>query len=71
MPLALAARRTGVLRIAIAQATPMTYEGKDGTQYVVIAATGGSFFGNPVTGDSLMAFALRAPAPPPQESPRR
>jgi quinoprotein glucose dehydrogenase len=45
-----------------AQATPMTYEGRDGKQYVVIAATGGSFFGNPVTGDSLMAFAL-APAP--------
>lgn len=41
-----------------AQATPMTYEGSDGKQYVVIAATGGGFFGNPVTGDSLMAFAL-------------
>jgi quinoprotein glucose dehydrogenase len=41
-----------------AQATPMTYEGRDGRQYVAIAATGGGFFGNPVTGDSLVAFAL-------------
>ena len=41
-----------------AEATPMTYEGRDGKQYVVIAATGGGFFGNPVTDDSIMAFAL-------------
>lgn len=41
-----------------AEATPMTYEGADGRQYVVIAATGGGFFGNPVTGDELLAFAL-------------
>ena len=41
-----------------AQATPMTYEGRDGRQYVVIPATGGGFFNSPVTGDSLMAFAL-------------
>jgi quinoprotein glucose dehydrogenase len=41
-----------------AQATPMTYEGRDGKQYVVIAATGGGFFGNPVTDDSIIAFAL-------------
>ena len=49
-----------------AEATPMTYEGQDGKQYVAIAATGGSFFGNPVTGDSLIAFALppRTAAPP-------
>jgi quinoprotein glucose dehydrogenase len=44
-----------------AQATPMTYEGPGGKQYVVITATGGGFFGNPVTDDSVMAFALRAP----------
>jgi len=43
-----------------AQATPMTYEGPDGKQYVVITATGGGFFGNPVTGDSVTAFALRS-----------
>lgn len=41
-----------------AEATPMTFEGRDGRQYVVIAATGGGFFNNPVTGDSLIAFAL-------------
>lgn len=41
-----------------AEATPMTYEGRDGRQYVVIAATGGGFFGNPVADDSVMAFAL-------------
>ena len=44
-----------------AQATPITYEGRDGAQYVVIAATGGGFFGNPTTGDSVMAFALPGP----------
>jgi quinoprotein glucose dehydrogenase len=43
-----------------AQATPMTYEGRDGRQYVVIAATGGGFFHNPVTDDRLLAFALPA-----------
>lgn len=42
----------------VAQATPVTYEARDGKQYVVIAATGGGFFGNPVTGDSVIAFAL-------------
>ncbi len=41
-----------------AEATPMTFEGRDGRQYVVIAATGGGFFNNPVTGDSIVAFAL-------------
>jgi quinoprotein glucose dehydrogenase len=43
-----------------AQATPMTYQGKDGKQYVVITATGGGFFNNPTTDDSIMAFALDA-----------
>ncbi len=41
-----------------AQATPMTYEGRDGRQYVVITSTGGGFFNNPVTDDSIMAFGL-------------
>ena len=36
----------------------MTYLGRDGRQYVVIASTGGGFFNNPVTDDSVMAFAL-------------
>jgi quinoprotein glucose dehydrogenase len=41
-----------------AEATPMTFEGKDGRQYVVITSTGGGFFNNPVTDDSVTAFAL-------------
>ena len=41
-----------------AEATPMTYQGRDGRQYVVITSTGGGFFNNPVTDDSIMAFAL-------------
>jgi quinoprotein glucose dehydrogenase len=41
-----------------AEATPMTYQGRDGRQYVVIPSTGGGFFNNPTTDDSLMAFAL-------------
>ncbi len=36
----------------------MTYQGQDGKQYVVITSTGGGFFGNPMTDDSIMAFAL-------------
>ena len=47
---------------AAAQATPITYRGADGRQYVVITSTGGGFFGNPVTDDSVMAFALPRPA---------
>jgi quinoprotein glucose dehydrogenase len=45
---------------AAAQATPMTYQGSDGRQYVVITATGGGFFNNPVTDDSVTAFALES-----------
>ena len=41
-----------------AEATPITYQGRDGRQYVVITATGGGFFNDPVTGDSVIAFAL-------------
>ena len=43
---------------AAAQATPMTYEGRDGRQYVAIAATGGGALGGAVTDDSLMVFSL-------------
>jgi quinoprotein glucose dehydrogenase len=43
---------------AAAEATPITYAGPDGRQYVVIAATGGGFFNNPTIDDSIMAFAL-------------
>jgi quinoprotein glucose dehydrogenase len=42
-----------------AQATPMTFQGRDGKQYVVITVTGGGFFGNPTTDDSIIAFTLR------------
>ena len=41
-----------------ANATPSTYLGKDGRQYVVITSTGGGFFEAPLTDDSIMAFAL-------------
>jgi quinoprotein glucose dehydrogenase len=41
-----------------AHAAPITYQGKDGKQYVVIAATGGSQLFDPSRGDSLIAFAL-------------
>lgn len=41
-----------------AEATPATYEARDGKQYVVITATGGGFFNNPVTGDRVVAYAL-------------
>jgi quinoprotein glucose dehydrogenase len=43
-----------------AEATPATYQGRDGRQYVAIASTGGGFFNNPITDDSIMAFALEA-----------
>ena len=39
------------------QATPITYMGKDGKQYVVIMAGGGSYWGAPA-GDALIAFSL-------------
>jgi quinoprotein glucose dehydrogenase len=43
-----------------AHATPSTYLGKDGKQYVVITSTGGGFFDMPLTDDSITAFALPA-----------
>ena len=42
---------------AAGQATPITYQGRDGRQYVVIMAAGGPFWGSPA-GDALIAFAL-------------
>lgn len=42
------------------KATPMTFRGDDGRQYVVIAAGGGSLWG---AGDSIVAFALPAGGP--------
>jgi quinoprotein glucose dehydrogenase len=41
-----------------ANATPSTYLGRDGKQYVVITSAGGGFFGAPLTDDSIMAFAV-------------
>jgi quinoprotein glucose dehydrogenase len=43
---------------AAAHATPMTYRGKDGKQYVVIVATGGSFLNSPLASDAVVAYAL-------------
>ena len=39
------------------QATPMTYEGADGRQYVVVAAGGHGSLGTR-TGDHVIAYAL-------------
>lgn len=43
---------------ASAHATPITYLGKNGRQFVVVTATGGSFLGSPISGDAIVAFAL-------------
>jgi quinoprotein glucose dehydrogenase len=40
-----------------AYVTPMTFQGKNGKQYVVIVASGGSFY-DTTAGDSVLAFAL-------------
>jgi glucose dehydrogenase len=45
----------------------MTYLGKDGRQYVVVAAGGGSYLASP-PGTKLVAFALPAAGRP---APRR
>jgi glucose dehydrogenase len=36
---------------------PMTYEGKNGKQYVVLVDTGGSFY-DTTAGDSVIAYTL-------------
>jgi quinoprotein glucose dehydrogenase len=43
---------------AAAHATPITYAGKNGKQYVAIVGTGGSFLDSPVDSDELTVFAL-------------
>jgi glucose dehydrogenase len=45
---------------ASAHTSPATYMGRDGRQYVVIGANGGSFFGSP-TSDEVIAYALPGP----------
>jgi quinoprotein glucose dehydrogenase len=42
---------------ASAHATPMTFMGRDGRQYVVVAAGGDGLLGSPV-GTNVVAFAL-------------
>ena len=49
-----------------ARSTPMTYLGRDGRQYVVIAAGGHGVQIGPPLGDYLVAFALPAAAKPPR-----
>ena len=41
-----------------ARATPMTYQGPDGKQYVVICAGGHGIAGGPPLGDYVIAYAL-------------
>jgi quinoprotein glucose dehydrogenase len=41
-----------------AHSAPITYRGKDGRQYIVIAATGGGFLGDRTRADVVIAFAL-------------
>jgi quinoprotein glucose dehydrogenase len=41
-----------------ANATPSTYLGKDGRQYVATVSTGGGFFEAPLADDRIMVFAL-------------
>jgi quinoprotein glucose dehydrogenase len=43
---------------ASAHASPVTYQGKDGKQYVAVVATGGAFVHSPPVGDSLVVFGL-------------
>ena len=43
---------------AAAHATPITYQGRDGRQYVAVVATGGSFLDSPISSDALTVFAL-------------
>ena len=43
---------------ASAHATPVTYHGRDGRQFVAIASTGGTYVGTPIVSDTLTAFAL-------------
>ena len=46
---------------ASVSATPSTYLGKDGRQYVVVVATGGALGGAPLTSDEIVAFRIKKP----------
>ena len=55
--------RTGKLLWSVnlpapSHSVPVTYMGKNGKQYVVFPATGGSFLQDPATSDELIAYAL-------------
>ncbi len=43
---------------ASAHATPITYRGSDGRQFVAVVATGGSFLNSPLSADDIVAFTL-------------
>jgi quinoprotein glucose dehydrogenase len=43
---------------ASAHATPVSYRGTDGRQFVTVVATGGSFLDSPIASDAIVAFAL-------------
>ena len=40
------------------EATPITYQGADGRQFVTVVSTGGGLTGSQVTNDEIIAFAL-------------
>jgi quinoprotein glucose dehydrogenase len=44
---------------ASAESVPSTYLGRDGVQYVVVAATGGALGGAPLLSDEVTAFRLK------------
>lgn len=56
---------------AAAHATPITYTGRQGRQFVAISSTGGSFLDSPLTSDALTAFALPAPDKSTTDQPER
>jgi quinoprotein glucose dehydrogenase len=41
-----------------AHSAPITFQGKDGKQYIVLTATGGGFLGDRSRADTVIAFAL-------------
>ena len=43
---------------SVAQSVPITYQAKNGKQYVVITSTGGGFMQVPLESDAITAFAL-------------
>ncbi|HEX8484448.1 PQQ-binding-like beta-propeller repeat protein [Sphingomonas sp.] len=43
---------------ASAHATPISYRGRDGRQYVAVVSAGGSYLGSPGTASRLVVFAL-------------